>query len=111
MPISIDTLRSASFRSGLAKSASTLTEARSLGVPTAFLCHEIRKVRNNVHPGVWSRDRSDPLRFTKGVYGVVDEVLDVANSWLLHRVEKNLLKALKKEDKKKAAIAAETAAP
>lgn len=39
MPISIDTLRSASTRSGFAKSARTLTEARSLGVRTAFLCH------------------------------------------------------------------------
>jgi hypothetical protein len=39
VPISIDTLRSASFRSGVAKSASTLTEAHSLGVRTAFLCH------------------------------------------------------------------------
>jgi hypothetical protein len=39
VPISIDTLRSASFRSGLAKSASTFTEARALGVRTAFLCH------------------------------------------------------------------------
>lgn len=67
----------------------------------AGFSHEIRKVRNNVHPGVWSRERSDPLKFTKGVYGVVDEVLDVANSWLLHRVEKNLLKAMKKEEKKR----------
>ena len=39
MPISIDTLRSAWSRSGFAKSASTLTETRSLGVRTAFLCH------------------------------------------------------------------------
>ena len=39
MPISIDTLRSASSRSGFAKSASSLTEARTLGVRTAFLCH------------------------------------------------------------------------
>jgi hypothetical protein len=54
----------------------------------------------NVHPGVWSRDRSDPLKFTKGVYGVVDEGIEVANSWLLHRVEKNLMKAMKKEEKK-----------
>ena len=73
--------------------------------------HEIRKVRNNVHPGVWSRDHSDPLKFTKGVYGVVDEVIDVANSWLLHRVEKNLLKAMKKEEKKKTAISVAQAAP
>lgn len=57
--------------------------------------HEIRKVRNYVHPGVWARDRVNPLRFTKGIYGVVDEVIDVANSWLLHRVERSLSKAMK----------------
>lgn len=48
--------------------------------------HEIRRVRNYVHPGEWARDRADPLRFTKGVYGVVNEVIDVANSWLLHKI-------------------------
>ena len=52
--------------------------------------HEIRKVRNCVHPGVWARERSEPLRFTKGVYGVVYEVFDVANSWLLHRIGRSL---------------------
>jgi hypothetical protein len=36
--------------------------------------HEIRKVRNCVHPGVWARERSEPLRFTKGVYGVIYQV-------------------------------------
>ncbi|MFI5092977.1 MAG: hypothetical protein ACHQIK_06010 [Candidatus Acidiferrales bacterium] len=72
----------------------------------AGFSHEIRKVRNNVHPGVWARDRADPIRFTKGVYGVVDEVIDVANSWLLHRIEKNLLKTMKREDRKKTASAA-----
>ena len=46
----------------------------------AGFSHEIRKVRNCVHPGVWSRDRSDPLKFSQGVYGVVYEVIDVANS-------------------------------
>jgi hypothetical protein len=59
--------------------------------------HEIRKVRNFLHPGEWARERSDPLKFTKGVYGVVDEVIDVANSWLLHRVEKTLLRAMARE--------------
>jgi hypothetical protein len=39
MPISLDLLRAASTRNSLAKSASTLTEARSLAVRTAFLCH------------------------------------------------------------------------
>jgi hypothetical protein len=62
---------------------------------------EIRKVRNYVHPGVWARDGANPLKFTKGVYGVADEVIDVANSWLLHRVETDLLKAMKREEKTK----------
>ncbi len=61
--------------------------------------HEIRKVRNYVHPGEWSRVRPKPLKFTKGVYGVVDEVVDVANSWLLHRIEKSLLRATSREKK------------
>ena len=61
--------------------------------------HEIRKVRNFVHPGEWARERSYPLKFTKGVYGVVHEVIDVANSWLLHRVEKGLLRAMAGEKK------------
>jgi hypothetical protein len=73
--------------------------------------HEIRKVRSNLHPCVWARGRSDPLKFTKGVYGVVEEVIDVANSWPLHRVEKNLTTAMKKEEKKKVAITVATAVP
>jgi hypothetical protein len=32
-------------------------------------------------------------------------VIDVANSWLLHRVEKNLLKAMQREEGKKARTA------
>ena len=77
----------------------------------AGYAHEIRKVRNYVHPGAWVRDRAKPLKFTKGVYRVADEVVDVANSWLLHRVERSLLKAMKREEKKKAAVAASTATP
>jgi hypothetical protein len=38
VPISIDTLRSASFRSGL-RNLQTLIPKRAFGVPTAFLCH------------------------------------------------------------------------
>jgi hypothetical protein len=68
--------------------------------------HEIRKVRNFVHPGGWARERSNPLKFTKGVYGVVYEVIDVANSWLLHRLEKSFLRAMAREKK-----AAKAAAP
>lgn len=60
--------------------------------------HEIRKVRNRVHPGDWARER-DPLKFTKGVYQVVYEVVDVVNSWLLHRVERDLAKAVERRDR------------
>jgi hypothetical protein len=58
-------------------------------------------VRNYVHPAVWALDRTNPLKFTKGVYGVVDEVVDVGNSWLLHRVEKDLLKGYEEGRKEK----------
>ncbi len=61
--------------------------------------HEIRRVRNYVHPGEWARGRPKPLKFTKRVYGVVDELVDVANSWLLHRLEKSLLGAMSREKK------------
>ena len=70
--------------------------------------HEIRKARNFVHPGVWARERTDPLKFTKGVYGIVCEVIDVANSWLLHRVEKDILRAMAKEKKAPKAAAPTT---
>lgn len=55
----------------------------------AGFSHEIRKARNYVHPGVWARERI-PLKFTKGVFEVVYEVFDVANSWLLDRVTRDL---------------------
>jgi hypothetical protein len=43
------------------------------------------------------------------VYAVVYDVIDVANSWLLHRVEKSLLRAMQRE--KKAPTAAAPATP
>ena len=77
----------------------------------AGYAHEIRKVRNYVHPGVWTRDRVKPLKFTKGVYGVADEVIEVANSWLLHRLEKSLSKAMKRKKRKKAVATGLTVTP
>ena len=65
----------------------------------AGFSHEIRKVRNLVHPGQWARERSNPTRFTKGVYRGVEEVVEVANSWLLHRLERSLLKAMAREER------------
>jgi hypothetical protein len=66
----------------------------------AGFSHDIREIRNHVHPGVWARQRTDPLKFTKGVYEVVYQVCDVANSWLLHRVGESLLRAMRKDGEK-----------
>lgn len=66
----------------------------------AGFAHEVRKVRNFIHPGAWARQRSEPLRFTKGVYGVVNEIIDVSNSWLLHRLEKSFLKRMQTGNRK-----------
>ncbi len=62
----------------------------------AGFVHELRKLRNYVHPGVWAPQHPETLKFTKGVYGVAYEIFEVANSWLLHRVEKSLLKSMKR---------------
>jgi len=51
--------------------------------------HEIRKLRNFIHSGVWGREQHGATKFTKRVYGVVFEVYDVAISWLIHRVHRS----------------------
>jgi hypothetical protein len=60
----------------------------------AGFTHEIRKVRNLVHPGAWARERKDPTKFTKGIYEAVYEVFEVASSWLQRRVEQDLRKRM-----------------
>jgi len=66
----------------------------------AGFSHEIRKMRNRVHPGEWARERPVPLKFTKKVYEIIYEVNEVAISWLLHRVEKSLLSVMERARKK-----------
>jgi hypothetical protein len=61
----------------------------------AGFVHELRGLRNYVHPGVWSREQK-PLRFTKGVFNVVFEIFEVANDWLLHHVHKSMLKKIER---------------
>jgi hypothetical protein len=56
----------------------------------AGFAHELRKLRNYIHPGVWALEQPHTTRFTKQVYNVAYEIFDVANSWLLHRVHENL---------------------
>jgi hypothetical protein len=43
----------------------------------AGFVHELRKLRNYVHPGVWAPEHPDTLKFTKAVYAVVYEIFDV----------------------------------
>jgi len=62
----------------------------------AGFVHEARKLRNFVHPGVWARERT-PTKFSKKVYEVIEEIFDVATSWLVHRVERDLRKQMRKE--------------
>ena len=63
----------------------------------AGFVHELRKLRNYVHPGVWAPERPHTMKFTKGVYDVAYEIFDVANSWLIHRGEDSLKKRMKGE--------------
>ena len=62
----------------------------------AGFAHELRKLRNYVHPGVWAPERPHSMKFTKKVYDVAYEIFDVANSWLIHRVEASLRKRMKR---------------
>ncbi len=63
----------------------------------AGFSHEIRKVRNYVHPGVWARERSGEMKFTKGLYDGVYEVIDVAASWLIHRVHQSIRERMERK--------------
>jgi hypothetical protein len=62
----------------------------------AGFAHEIRKLRNFVHPGRWARQRI-PTRFSKKGHSAILEVFDVATSWLVHRVHQSLYKRMHKE--------------
>jgi len=63
----------------------------------AGFVHELRQFRNYVHPGVWAPERPETTKFTKDVYHVADEIVDVANSWLLHQVHESLRKSMRRE--------------
>lgn len=63
----------------------------------AGFVHELRKLRNYVHPGAWAPERPETTKFSRRVYGVAYEICDVANSWLLHRVHQSLRKRMKRE--------------
>jgi hypothetical protein len=60
------------------------------------LVHQVREIRNLVHPGKWAREHPGTTAINKRLYIGVGEVFDVATSWLLQRVEQSLLKAMKR---------------
>ncbi len=61
----------------------------------AGFAHELRRLRNFVHPGSWARERV-PTKFSKKVFDVIVEVFDVAVDWLMHRVHQGLRKRMEK---------------
>lgn len=68
----------------------------------AGFSHDIRDIRNRVHPSVWARRmNSDPTKFNKAVFTNVTEVCEVANSWMLRHVEKNILRHIEREERNK----------
>jgi hypothetical protein len=62
----------------------------------AGFAHEIRQLRNYVHPGIWARERVS-TKFSKHVFNVIVEVFDGAVSWLRHRLYQSLKKRMEKE--------------
>jgi hypothetical protein len=63
--------------------------------------HEIRKLRNFVHPSRIAMERENTTKFSKGTYDVVFEIFDVASSWLVHRVERSIRRSMEREEKRK----------
>jgi hypothetical protein len=76
-----------------------LVAVKTARTTLAGFAHQIRKVRNFVHPGVWAAERSGSTRFNKTAFEVGYEIYEVANSWLVHHVEWNLAKKLAREHK------------
>ena len=62
----------------------------------AGFVHELRNLSNYVHPGIMA-PLNKPVKFTKGVFNVVFEIFDIANSWLIRRLEQNLRKRMERE--------------
>jgi len=69
----------------------------------ADLAHQARLIRNLVHPGVWARERPGTTKPDRYMYVAVYEIFDVANSWLVHRVEKSLRRAMERDKRGKKA--------
>jgi len=62
----------------------------------AGFVHEARMLRNLLHPAVRANQRNPP-NFSKGTWNVIYEIFEVANSWLLHHVHRNILRRMERE--------------
>lgn len=63
----------------------------------AGFVHEARQMRNLLHPAIRASQRN-PLNFSKGTWNVIYEIFEVANSWLIHRVHRDIHKRIKKNE-------------
>jgi len=63
----------------------------------AGFAHDVRELRNFVHPGKWAREHPNTTKFTRGTYAAVYEVCEVATDWLVHRVHETLRAHMKRE--------------
>ncbi len=61
----------------------------------AGFVHEARKLRNLLHPAARASQRNPP-NFSKRTWNVIYEIFEVANSWLLHRVHRDLLRRMER---------------
>jgi hypothetical protein len=59
------------------------------------LAHEVRNIRNLVHPGKWARELKSTEKVNRKLYESVYEICDVATSSLLERIYKSMRNRMK----------------
>lgn len=62
----------------------------------AGFAHEMRDLRNYVHPGKWAPENSDTTKFTRATYLVASEIIEVARGWLLEQVHESLRRSIRR---------------
>lgn len=60
------------------------------------LLHDVRHIRNMIHPSVWSKN-GGPEKVYKRSYVAVYKVIDLTREWLLQRVELSLRQRMHRE--------------